>query len=103
MTERSDAPSKRQIIFNWLMDEDDFATKKDGYCGGTEEVAHADALIAALSAVSETAPSALCVVESSNRTRGYAENIVKNFRKATWPDVIEVAEAYLRLSERSKP
>jgi len=41
-------PSKRQIVFNWMMDEPDFATKVDGYWGGTEEVRRVDALLAAL-------------------------------------------------------
>lgn len=41
-------PSRRQIVFNWLMGEDDFATRVDGYWGGTEEVAAVDALLAAL-------------------------------------------------------
>lgn len=47
---RKERPSRRQIIFNWMMGESDFATMKDGHWGGTEEVAHAEALLAALDA-----------------------------------------------------
>lgn len=41
-------PSRRQIVFNWVMCEPDFATKSDGYWGGSEEVARIDELLSAL-------------------------------------------------------
>lgn len=40
-------PTKRQIVFNWLMGEEDL-TKHDGYWGGPEEVARVDKLLTAL-------------------------------------------------------
>jgi hypothetical protein len=42
------APSHRQIIFNWAMGEPDFATQKNGYWGDYDEVERVDALIEAL-------------------------------------------------------
>lgn len=46
-------PSRRQIVFNWLMDEPDFATKPDGYWSGSDDVARIDALLAALDSQSD--------------------------------------------------
>jgi hypothetical protein len=43
-----DKPTRRQIVFNWLMDEPEFVTKKDGYWGDSLDVARVDALLAAL-------------------------------------------------------
>ena len=40
--------SLRQVVFNWLMGEPDFATKADGWWGGYEDVEKIDALLAAL-------------------------------------------------------
>ena len=39
-------PSPRQIVFNWLFDED--LTQVGGYWGGYEEVENVDRLLAAL-------------------------------------------------------
>lgn len=47
-------PTRRQIAFNWLMDDPDFATKLDGYWGGAEDVANVDAFLAALDAASDS-------------------------------------------------
>jgi hypothetical protein len=46
-------PSRRQIVFNWLMDEPDFATKPDGHWSGSDDVARVDALLAALDSASD--------------------------------------------------
>jgi hypothetical protein len=43
-------PTRRQIIFNWLMAEPDFATKIDGYWGTQKDVDRIDELLAALDA-----------------------------------------------------
>jgi len=42
-------PSRRQIVFNWIMCEDDLS-KPDGWWGGTDEVENVDKLLAALDA-----------------------------------------------------
>lgn len=42
-------PSRRQIVYNWMMGEPDFATKLDGWWGTSEELAKVDALLVALS------------------------------------------------------
>jgi hypothetical protein len=47
-------PTRRQIVFNWLMAEPDFATKPDGYWGGQEDVDRIDALLAALDSANDT-------------------------------------------------
>lgn len=52
-------PSRRQIIFNWLMDEDGWQTKKDGYWGGSEEVAKVDELLAVLDALPSASGASL--------------------------------------------
>jgi len=46
-------PTRRQIVFNWLMAEPDFATKSDGYWGGQEDVDRIDALLAALDSAND--------------------------------------------------
>jgi hypothetical protein len=47
------SPSKRQIVFNWLMADPDFATKTDGYWGGQDDVDRIDALIVALESAND--------------------------------------------------
>ena len=42
--------TRRQIVFNWLTDEDGWETRQDGAWGGPDEVARVDALLAALDA-----------------------------------------------------
>lgn len=52
----ADTPSRRQIVFNWVMGGD--LTRKDGYWGGRDEVDRADELLAALdSAAQPQSPS----------------------------------------------
>lgn len=41
-------PTPRQIVFNWLMDEPEFATAESGWWGTYEDVERVDALLAAL-------------------------------------------------------
>lgn len=44
----SKPPTHRQIIFNWMMGDPDFASKSDGWWGAYQEVAYIDELIKAL-------------------------------------------------------
>lgn len=48
----SDRPSRRQIVFNWIMGED--LANHDGYWGGSDGVKAVDELLAALDEQSES-------------------------------------------------
>lgn len=90
--------SRLQIVFNWLMGEENWQTRKDGYWGGSKDVAWIDELLAVLDAVS-VQPSPDAIIEEAVK---YVEG-----RKAgrsefsdLWREIDKIENAIRSLKEK---